>query len=92
MPVDDGGSTAVLFDLDGTLVDSFPGIASAYHHMLQAVDLKDIPDSEIRPLVGQNIKAVLHEHFGLSGESARESSVGLSWRIRVPRTLPIFKV
>jgi phosphoglycolate phosphatase len=67
MPANDGGSTAVLFDLDGTLVDSFPGIASAYHHMLQAVDLKDIPDSEIRPLVGQNIKAVLSEHFGLSG-------------------------
>jgi phosphoglycolate phosphatase len=68
MAVDDGGSTAVLFDLDGTLVDSFPGIASAYHHMLQAMDLEDIPDSEIRPLVGQNIQAVLSEYFGLSGD------------------------
>jgi phosphoglycolate phosphatase len=68
MPVDNGASTAVLFDLDGTLIDSFPGIAAAYHHMLHELGLEDVLDREIRGLVGQNIEAVLHENFGLSGD------------------------
>jgi len=68
MPVDNRVSIAVVFDLDGTLIDSFPGIAAAYHHMLHELNLEDIPDHEIRGLVGQNIKAVLNENFGLSGD------------------------
>jgi phosphoglycolate phosphatase len=59
---------AVLFDLDGTLIDSLPGIVSAYHHLLRELDLGDLPDEDVRKLVGQNISAVLSERFGLSGD------------------------
>jgi phosphoglycolate phosphatase len=72
MLTDSAVPTAVLFDLDGTLVDSFPGIASAYHYMLQKMDLGEMTDLAIRELVGQNISSVLSEHFGLSGDRLDE--------------------
>jgi phosphoglycolate phosphatase len=67
-----GQPGAVLFDLDGTLVDSFPGIAAAYHHMLVEMDLGDLDDDELRPLIGPPVQAVLEERFGLSGERLNE--------------------
>jgi phosphoglycolate phosphatase len=63
---------AVLFDLDGTLIDSFPGIASAYHHLLTQLDLGDLDDASIKAFVGPPIQEVLHDRFGLSGDRLRE--------------------
>lgn len=61
-------SVAVLFDLDGTLIDSLPGILGAYHHLLAELRLGNRSDEEIRQLVGQNVSLVLEEQFGLSGD------------------------
>jgi phosphoglycolate phosphatase len=58
---------AVLFDLDGTLVDSFAGIASAYHHVLGQLELDDVDDREIATFIGPPIQVVLAERFGLAG-------------------------
>lgn len=41
----------VLFDLDGTLTDSAPGIVASYRHALVAFGI-DAPDSEIRRWIG----------------------------------------
>ncbi len=60
-------SRAVLFDLDGTLVDSFPGIAAAYHATLEELGLGDRDDAEIAAFIGPPIQVVLAEHFGLRG-------------------------
>ena|SRR5579872_3820621 len=61
-------SPAVLFDLDGTLIDSLPGIASSYHHLFSELRMPAMSDGDIRALVGQNISVVLSNQFGLSGE------------------------
>jgi phosphoglycolate phosphatase len=62
----------VLFDLDGTLVDSFPGIASAYRHVLAEMGLGDRDDADLTPLVGPPIQEGLQRHFGLSGARLEE--------------------
>jgi len=67
---------AVLFDLDGTLVDSFPGIASAYHHVLLELGLGDIDDADLKQLIGPPIQEALERFFGLSGERL-EKGVGI---------------
>lgn len=59
---------AVLLDLDGTLIDSFPGIASAYHHVLDYLDVGDMDDADLRQFVGPPVQEVLSSHFGLSGK------------------------
>jgi phosphoglycolate phosphatase len=43
---------AVLFDFDGTLVDSERGIVAGWHHTLRTVGLPDLDDGAIRDLIG----------------------------------------
>src|ERR1700722_10685929 len=58
---------AVFFDLDGTLVDSFPGIAAAYSHVTTQMGLSQLDDAEIKQLIGPPIQEALRWRFGLSG-------------------------
>jgi phosphoglycolate phosphatase len=62
------GSRTVLFDLDGTLVDTFPGIASAYQHVLAELGLDPVEDADLRSLIGPPLQVGLQQHFGLSGQ------------------------
>src|SRR4051794_22816619 len=45
----------LLFDLDGTLVDSLPDIASALNHALAAEGLRELPLDVVRDLVGEGV-------------------------------------
>ena len=47
--------TAVLFDLDGTLVDSRPGIVAALNATLTALGLPELPEAELVPRIGPPI-------------------------------------
>lgn len=47
---------AVLFDNDGTLVDTRESICQAFHHAFQEVLGLDYPDSELLRLVGQPLR------------------------------------
>jgi len=62
----------VLFDLDGTLVDTFPGIASAYRHVLSQLGLDDMDDDDLKPLIGPPIQEGLREHLGLNDDRLEE--------------------
>ncbi|HSP32941.1 MAG TPA: HAD-IA family hydrolase [Thermoanaerobaculia bacterium] len=50
---------AVLFDLDGTLVDSYAALADAVNHALRTHGLQEIDTGRIRHLVGDGIEALL---------------------------------
>lgn len=63
---------AVLFDLDGTLVDSFPGIASALRHVCAELGLGPVKESDLRALVGPPIQVGLQRHLGLTGHQLDE--------------------
>lgn len=53
-------SGAVLFDLDGTLVDSAPGITSAVNATLRGLGEAEVPPAELATSIGPP----LHETFG----------------------------
>jgi phosphoglycolate phosphatase len=63
---------AVLFDLDGTLIDSFPGIAAAYHQVLNQLDLGDMDDADLMQFIGPPIREVLEKRFLLTGHRLTE--------------------
>ena len=69
-----GASRAVLFDLDGTLVDSFPGIAMAYSHVTAQMGLVGINEADLRQLIGPPIQVALHQQFGLNGDRLEEAT------------------
>lgn len=56
---------AVLFDLDGTLVDSAPDLAGAANDMRQARGLTAMPYESFRPLVGSGARGMVGAAFGV---------------------------
>lgn len=51
---------AVLFDLDGTLVDSAPDLAGAGNELRAARGLDPLPYERFRPLVGTGARGMVH--------------------------------
>jgi phosphoglycolate phosphatase len=61
---------AVLFDLDGCLVDSAPDLAGALNRLRQARGMVALPYSSLRPLVGTGARGMVGVGFGLQPEDA----------------------
>lgn len=57
---------AVLFDLDGTLVDSYAALTDAVNHARRAEGLHDLSDSHIRGFVGDGLERLLQRAFDRS--------------------------
>jgi 2-phosphoglycolate phosphatase len=68
-PVVDG-LQAVLFDLDGTLIDSAPDLAGTANDMRVRRGLPALPYESLRPMVGSGARGMLGVAFGLTPEDA----------------------
>ena len=55
----------VLFDLDGTLIDSAPDLAAAANAMRVARGLEPLPLAALRPLVGSGARGMVGTAFGV---------------------------
>jgi phosphoglycolate phosphatase len=62
---------AVLFDLDGTLVDSAPDLAGAVNELRSAFGLAPKPYPELRPMVGSGARGMLAAGFGIGPDDER---------------------
>lgn len=61
---------AVLFDLDGTLIDSAPDLAAAADTMRLARGLLSLPLAQYRPMAGAGARGMLGVAFGMTSEHA----------------------
>ncbi|UXH80922.1 phosphoglycolate phosphatase [Roseateles amylovorans] len=61
----------VLFDLDGTLVDSAPDLAGATNDMLLARGLAEVPYERLRPMVGSGARGMMGVAFQVTPQDAR---------------------
>jgi phosphoglycolate phosphatase len=52
----------IVFDLDGTLVDSLPDIIASFQHGFACLGLPAPTDAEVRPLIGHPLEA-MYAHF-----------------------------
>ncbi len=57
---------AVLFDLDGTLIDSAPDLGAAADQMRLARDLPSLPIDRYRPMAGAGARGMLGIAFGIT--------------------------
>jgi len=62
------GVEAVLFDLDGTLIDSAPDLGAAVDEMRTARGLPSLPIERYRPMAGAGARGMLGVAFGMSPE------------------------
>ena len=60
---------ALLFDLDGTLVDTAPDLSGTLNALLEAEGLAPIPLSDVRHLVGHGARALLENGLATHGEA-----------------------
>lgn len=56
---------AVLFDLDGTLVDSYTALAEAVNYARREFGLDSLPEERIRDFVGDGLEKLLQRAFEL---------------------------
>lgn len=61
---------AVLFDLDGTLLDTAPDLGGALNLLLRRYDKPELPLSRSRPLVSMGARGMLEIGFGLQPKHA----------------------
>jgi N-acetyl-D-muramate 6-phosphate phosphatase len=61
---------AVLFDLDGTLIDSAPDLAGAVNELLKEHGRSEMAVSDLRPMVGAGARGMLGLAFGITPQDA----------------------
>lgn len=64
------GIQAVLFDLDGTLIDSAPDLGAAADQMRVARGLPSLPLEHYRPMAGAGARGMLGVAFGITPEAS----------------------
>lgn len=62
---------AVLFDLDGTLIDSAPDLAGAANDLRADEGLPPLPYDVLRPMVGAGARGMVGVAFGVNPEDSR---------------------
>ena len=88
---------AVLFDLDGTLIDSAPDLAEALQILRRARQLDELPYSQLRPHAGAGARGLLGAGMGVrpgdeAFESLRQEFLDAYERIMLERTQPFAQV
>ncbi len=63
---------AIIFDLDGTLVDSVPDIRAAANHMLEGENLVPLSLETIRSFIGNGIPKLVERVMGRAGIAFNE--------------------
>lgn len=57
----------IVFDLDGTLVDTAPDLTNTLNHVLKAHGHEPVPAACVREAVGRGARAMIEEALGVSG-------------------------
>jgi phosphoglycolate phosphatase len=64
------GGVAVIFDLDGTLIDTAADLAASMNHVLEHAGRAPVPAERTRHLVGHGARAMLDKGFRENGGEA----------------------
>jgi len=63
------GLKAVVFDLDGTLIDSAPDLASALNRLLARESLPPVPLADVHMMIGDGVAKLVERGFAAHGRS-----------------------
>lgn len=66
----------VVFDLDGTLVDTAPDLMAGLNHVLAVEDIEPVHYDDMTFLVGQGARAMIERGFKLRGRPLPEARLG----------------
>lgn len=70
-PLPDGRTpTALIFDFDGTICDSAPGVFVSLNAAFRELGLPELPDEELREWIGPPTQVSFRERLGMDPEAA----------------------
>ncbi|HBC53272.1 MAG TPA: phosphoglycolate phosphatase, partial [Alphaproteobacteria bacterium] len=75
------GST-IVFDLDGTLIDTAPDLTGALNHVLTSEGRDTVPEADVRHMVGQGALMLIRRGMAATGAPVSEADL--------PRLLAVF--
>ena len=64
----------VIWDIDGTLLNTFEGLIASYQYALRQMALPEKTDEEVKRFIGPSPATIFKEKFGLSPEEAQRGS------------------
>lgn len=62
--------SVVVFDLDGTLLDTAPDLTAALNHSLTVLGRATVPEDSVRHMVGHGARALLHKGLAATGTAS----------------------
>ncbi len=68
-------SWTLVFDLDGTLVDTAPDLAAATNHVMARIGLKPVAEGDIRPYVGHGALAMVEQAAAAQGRLLQQQEL-----------------
>jgi phosphoglycolate phosphatase len=75
----------LLFDLDGTLVDTLPDLTNALNEVLRERGYAPLPPAEVKPMIGDGMPATCARGFAARGADDAEAKAAL------PRFIEIYE-
>jgi len=71
-PMNELKNAAILFDLDGTLIDTAPDLAASMNFVLQQNGRAQVPVADVRHMVGQGARILIERGMATTGLPASE--------------------
>lgn len=65
----------LVFDLDGTLVDTAPDLSGAMNAVLAAHGRRPVPPADVRHMVGRGARALIERGFASTGDPATPEAI-----------------
>ena len=65
----------VVFDLDGTLIDTAPDLVASLNHTIAAHDLEPVTYADLTHLVGHGARAMIERAFSLRGVDLKDGAL-----------------
>lgn len=60
----------IVFDMDGTLIDSLPDLANSARYLMKEYDLPSVTDQDVRLMIGDGMKVLVERLFSFVGNKA----------------------
>jgi len=67
----------IVFDLDGTLVDTGPDLTAALNHALSVLGREPLPEADVRDMVGSGALKLIERGLAKTGGEARELTLSM---------------
>ena len=64
--------TTVLWDLDGTIINSSPGVFESFNHTFRSVGMPELTPEQMQPFMGPPLRTTFGQILGLTHEETEE--------------------